>query len=96
MKISKARLKTIILEELQNVMSEFNMADLDIVNTMRIDNQELADQLGTTTEEVIELSDPQNVVQDLDDLRVDYNIEDGVAVINYVPEEFMDGFRRLY
>jgi len=85
MKISKARLKSIILEELQNVMSEFNMADLDIVNKMKLPNGE-----------IIEIADDMGIEDELNDLKIQYKIEDDTAVISMIPPESKEAFERLY
>ena len=85
MKITKTRLKEIIVEELQNVMSEFNVADLDAVNKMKLPSGE-----------IIEFPDEMRVEDNLNDLNIKYSIDGDTAVISMIPPESMESFKMLF
>ena len=81
MKISKARLKQIIVEELQTVMNEFR----DVVNKMELPSGK-----------IIEVPDEMRVEDNLDDLNIQYIIRGDTAVISMIPPESMESFKMLF
>ena len=85
MKITKTRLKEIIVEELQTVMNEFSMADLDVVNKMELPSGK-----------IIEVPDEMRVEDNLDDLNIQYIIKGDTAVISMIPPESMESFKMLF